>query len=113
VKILNSFQGYAEGELYLDDGHSLDYQNGGFSVRKFVFQEESLFGSSKAAGKLNFKAQNSIEKIVILGLKRKVKMVVVEDAVQTVEFASNQDGSVLVLKKPGMTVDQDFVIRLV
>eukprot|EP00475_Leptophrys_vorax_P026762 TRINITY_DN3795_c0_g1_i1.p1 TRINITY_DN3795_c0_g1~~TRINITY_DN3795_c0_g1_i1.p1 ORF type:complete len:839 (-),score=204.98 TRINITY_DN3795_c0_g1_i1:902-3418(-) len=110
LQIALDSSGFAEGVLYLDDGHSLDYKKGGFTVRKFVFSELSL--TSTLVGKSGFKANNAIERIVIFGLNRKIQVAVHEDSVQHIPFASSEDGSVLILKKPPVTVGQDFTIRL-
>lgn len=53
-------KGYAEGDLYIDDGHSFNYQKGQFLRRKFIFENNILI--SKSIGKEIYPAKNKIEK---------------------------------------------------
>ena len=49
-KVLLSFQGEADGKLYMDDGISFDYQNGKYEYREITFKQGKL--ESKYVGAL-------------------------------------------------------------
>lgn len=40
--MLCNHQGEAEGDLYIDDGHSFAYKNGAFAYMKFSFKRGKL-----------------------------------------------------------------------
>jgi alpha 1,3-glucosidase len=66
----------AEGELYVDDGKSYDYQQGAFIHRRFVFADNKLTSLNMAPdnlGKKKFTSECVIERIIILGLRSGAK----------------------------------------
>lgn len=71
-------RGNAEGELYLDDGETYDYQNGAFIQRRFIFDKETNSLSSvdltpvdapkgKKAAYLQKMEKVRVEKVIIVG----------------------------------------------
>jgi alpha 1,3-glucosidase len=70
-------KGQAEGRVYIDDGHSFAYENGGFLYRQFLFDNGVLTAETFLEGdyeKSFVKGyQNMVVKIVIVGLKRPPK----------------------------------------
>ena len=126
---LNS-SGSAEGNLYVDDGHSFAYQRGSYIHRQFSFKGQILTNTAAAssnavvtikAGKLL--VSNTIEKIVIVGLEGKQSswralykgaagqhMDVEAGPLKRVPGAPD---SALVMRKPDLPVDQNWSLQLV
>jgi alpha 1,3-glucosidase len=72
VALNSSFE--AEGELYIDDGKSYNYKEGAFIHRRFTFSDGRISSSDLSPAKPGKKAYKSlcvIERIILLGLKRK------------------------------------------
>ncbi|KAH9308324.1 hypothetical protein KI387_036235, partial [Taxus chinensis] len=85
----------AEGELYVDDGRSYDYEKGEYIHRRFVFSNGRLTSVNLASDKSNkksFSSNCSVERIVLLGLKPKIstggRTAIVEPSNQRVDIES-------------------------
>ena len=61
--------GKAKGTLYIDDGHSYQFEKGMFGLMKFVYEEEKL-KVSRVDGKGEIGREARIEKLLCLGLER-------------------------------------------
>ncbi len=126
---LNS-SGSAEGDLYIDDGHSFAYQRGSYVHRQFTFSKGVL--SNKAAdsstavmplkaGKLSL--PNTIERIVVMGLSGKEsswkalqkgsggRHIEVESG--PLNRATGMPDAAVVIRKPELLVEQDWSLQLV
>ncbi|KAL3163000.1 hypothetical protein ABBQ32_009432 [Trebouxia sp. C0010 RCD-2024] len=122
--------GSAQGDLYVDDGHSFAYQRGSYTHRIFSFEGDVLTNtaaeSSAAvvtmkAGKLS--VANTIERIVIVGLKGKPsdwKAVYRGAAGQHMDVETGplkrtpgMPDVAFVIRKPDLPVDQDWSLQLV
>jgi alpha 1,3-glucosidase len=72
-------EGKAEGELYVDDGESFDYETGAYIHRKFIYENgalrsEDLGRKGKATDKYLKKMENvRIERVVIVGAPQEWK----------------------------------------
>jgi alpha 1,3-glucosidase len=115
--------GSADGELYIDDGESFDYETGAYIHRAFTFSGGVLESKDIATtkGKLTDKYLKSmksvgIEKIIIVGApsswaeKVKVKVARKEAAL---EFHAAEAGKAAwaVVKKPDVAIGEDFKIE--
>jgi len=98
---------YAVGTLYLDDGHSFDFQNGGYCHRTFEMSE-NLLSSYQIDGCEKFSVHNVIERIIILGLQKEVKSVTFGDN----NYQFSMQDSVLVIRKPNLKIVGDFTIQI-
>lgn len=109
--------GNAEGDLYLDDGISYDFQRSdSFRLRSLRFEggaKGTLRSSRKAGGKL-FSVDNEVERVVVVGLGSKPSKAFAsgQNGVET-EVGFTYDGikDVAVVRKPGIKVAYDFAIR--
>jgi len=107
-------EGHAEGELYLDDGSSSDYQRGHYRRRRFEFRDGVLTSAAAAPGKL-FAPQNTVERVVILGLTRQPRGAVVTDAKgvkREVPVMVSSSTNTVTVRKPDVPVAYDFSIEL-
>jgi alpha 1,3-glucosidase len=95
----------ASGTLYLDDGASYDYLAQKHTTLKFQFTDNTL--SSSVAGVAGYDDGCSIERLIVLGLKKDVTAVTQANG-QTLQFT--QDGTVLTVKKPGVGTSAPFSI---
>jgi alpha 1,3-glucosidase len=121
VIALNS-SGSAEGELYVDDGKSYDYQQGAFIHRRFVFADNKLTSINIAPdnlGKKVFSTECVIERIIVLGLSSGAKKAIIEPGNQEVEIdlgpISLRSGSRSVaptVRRPNVRVVDDWTIRI-
>ncbi|KAK5857919.1 hypothetical protein PBY51_011128 [Eleginops maclovinus] len=70
-------QGVAEGELYLDDGHSFSYRDRkSFCRRRFSFLSDRLLCRAAGEGE-TFECDTVVHTLTVLGLKRKPSSVIV------------------------------------
>ncbi len=123
-------KGIAEGELYVDDGESYDYQDGAFIHRKFSFANGTLSSDDIASGPASkgkkrkdyLKAMDKVrvEKIIIIGAPKawegKSEVNVTEEGnVSKVEMSFfKADGSKAawtVVRDPGLSVGKGWSIE--
>ena len=117
---LNS-SGAAEGELYVDDGKSYDYQQGAFIHRRFVFADNKLTSFNIAPDNLGkkFTSDCVIERIIVLGLRSVAKKAIIEPGNQEVEIESGpislRSGSSPVaptIRRPYVRIADSWTIRI-
>ncbi|XP_058382643.1 neutral alpha-glucosidase AB isoform X1 [Diceros bicornis minor] len=109
-----SLQGTAEGELFLDDGHTFSYQTRNeFLLRRFSFSGNTLVSSS-ADPKGHFETPIWIERVVIIGAGKPAAVVLqTKGSPETrLSFQHDPETSVLILRKPGVNVASDWSIHL-
>jgi len=120
VIALNS-SGAAEGELYVDDGKSYDYQQGAFIHRRFVFADNKLTSFNIAPDNLGkkFASDCVIERIIVLGLRSGAKKAIIEPGNQEVEIESGpislRSGSSPVaptIRRPNVRIADSWTIRI-
>lgn len=113
VVALNA-NGAADGELYVDDGKSYDYQTKNAYLRRlFRFQGSEL--TSTAVGEGTLSLATPIERIVVLGVKKPQKVVLKEKgkADRNLEFEYSTDPSnKLVIRKPDVAISADWTLVL-
>lgn len=107
-------QGTAQGELFLDDGHTFNYQtHHAYLLRRFSFSGNTLVSSS-ADPKGHFETPIWIERVVILGAGKPAAVVLQTEGSpeSRLTFQHDPETSVLVLRKPGVNVASDWSIHL-
>uniref|UniRef100_A0A672N4B0 Neutral alpha-glucosidase AB n=1 Tax=Sinocyclocheilus grahami TaxID=75366 RepID=A0A672N4B0_SINGR len=104
---------FAEGKLYIDDGHSFNYDaKKEFIHRSLTFANNALT-SSNLCPDCNFLTSSWIEKVIILGASKPSKVVLKMDGKETpVDFEFDSSMSVLTLRKPGMNAGDDWTLLL-
>ncbi|XP_058161281.1 neutral alpha-glucosidase AB isoform X2 [Dasypus novemcinctus] len=109
-----SLQGTAQGELFLDDGHSFSYQtHHKFLLRRFSFSGNTLVSSS-ADPQGHFETPAWIERVVIIGAGKPAAVVLQAEGFpeSRLSFQHDPETSVLILRKPGVKVASDWSIHL-
>lgn len=106
-------QGRAEGDLYVDDYHTFQYQQGKYLHRRFTFADNQ-FTNRNADNNSSFETKEWIERILILGVNKRPESVFIKIGNQQQQLAFGYDPNthLLGIKKPGSTIDKDFVITL-
>lgn len=113
-------QGQAEGELYLDDGHSFAFLRSQSIHRKFKFEKNRLSSTEVSTGsrKSQFKSKIEVERIVILGLPGALEVHEKESnrKIETffgrlrLEQIGGPPDVALVLKKPLLAIDENWTL---
>eukprot|EP01018_Ginkgo_biloba_P019091 Gb_13061 [translate_table: standard] len=116
----------AEGELYMDDGRSYDYNKGAYIHRRFVFSNgrlTSLNLASNKSGEKIFSSNCVIERIILLGLRLRIsaggKTALVEPSNHRVDLESGplmlRQGSnpiAVIVRKPNVRIAEDWSIKV-
>ncbi|XP_021734624.1 probable glucan 1,3-alpha-glucosidase [Chenopodium quinoa] len=121
VIALNSSQS-AEGELYVDDGKSFEFQRGAYIHRRFIFTDGKLtslnLAPSSNDGRL-FSTECVIERIILLGHKSQPKSALIEPSNKEAEIEMgplwiqrSQSTSVLTIRKPNVRISDDWTIQI-
>lgn len=112
--------GAASGELYLDDGRSYAHERGVFAHRVFTFRENTLTNAPLGGtGRKEYKAENDIERIIVLGLHGKkgswqVSLAgsgsILDAAAGPLSLQPGLPDSALVIRKPGLSIAEDWSV---
>ncbi|XP_067640752.1 neutral alpha-glucosidase AB isoform X2 [Eurosta solidaginis] len=102
--------GKADGTLYVDDEKTHNYRNGEFNYIHYKFENNLL--DVDFIGKPQFKTVAWIERVVIAGLERvpKSATLIVDGISKELEILPFSEA--VAVRKPGITVQQVFNIRL-
>ncbi|CAG9314338.1 unnamed protein product [Blepharisma stoltei] len=98
----------AEGILYADDTHTNLYLKGQFLLGRIEFREKTLVYQVQSKMSMH----NSIEKIIILGLKDKPKSAIAETEKGSSRVGFYDMGSHIILKLPPVFIDENWTIKL-
>uniref|UniRef100_A0A8C9ZHG4 Glucosidase II alpha subunit n=1 Tax=Sander lucioperca TaxID=283035 RepID=A0A8C9ZHG4_SANLU len=103
----------AEGKLYIDDGHTFNYEKKEFIHRRLSFTN-NILSSVNLAPDAQFTTQSWIERIVILGASKPstVTLKTADGKESQLEFDFDASMSVLTLRKPGMNAGVDWNVML-
>lgn len=108
-------KGAASGDLYMDDGHSFDFDSGKYIHRKFSFKGQTLT-NERFDGSSTWDMPTMIEKIVILGMKNKHSSAHLQDGTPLhveqgplIMAAGNPDVA-LIVRKPKLSASLDWTI---
>ncbi|XP_020327587.1 neutral alpha-glucosidase AB isoform X3 [Oncorhynchus kisutch] len=105
---------FAQGELYIDDGHTFNFdKQKQFIHRRFSFANNALSSRNLAPGS-QFTTFSWVEKIVILGASKPSKATLkTHDGKESqLEFEFDASMSVLTLRKPGVNAGLDWTVVL-
>ncbi|KAL0994088.1 hypothetical protein UPYG_G00117620 [Umbra pygmaea] len=105
--------GNAEGELYIDDGHTFKYETDKqFIHRRLSFTSNTL-SSSDLSPDTSFPTVSWVEKVVILGAQKPSAVTLTSDGRETsVEFEFDPDTAVLTLRKPDVKAAVNWTLQL-
>ena len=116
----------AEGELYIDDGKSYEFEQGAFIHRRFKFAKGKLTSTNLAPTKSNprkFTSSCLVERIVIMGVRARDlvtgKHAVVESEDRWIQtdigapsLIQGAYSSALILRLPNVRIADDWSIKL-
>lgn len=116
----------AEGELYIDDGKSFDFEEGAYIHKKLIFTQGRLTSTNIKAskkGSKHFTSSCVVERIIILGLKTKdlrgIKHAFVEPHNRRVELEagplvlrSGAQVNAHIIRRPNVPVAEDWSIKV-
>jgi alpha 1,3-glucosidase len=117
-------KGAAKGRLYVDDGASFEFQHGSYAWREFSFENNqfqaknvatasNVVGSAVVApASSSFSVPNTIERIVLMGLKSNPTRITLTQGGQSRALEFLSIGGRLVIRKPDVNVLADFTITL-
>ncbi|XP_010270270.1 PREDICTED: probable glucan 1,3-alpha-glucosidase [Nelumbo nucifera] len=121
VIALNSSKA-AEGELYIDDGKSFEFEKGDYIHRRFLFSDGKLVSSNAsppASSNTPFSSDCFIERIVLLGLSLGAKSAIIEPANHRVDIElgplnlrRGQMPSFPTIRKPNVRIADDWTIKI-
>uniref|UniRef100_A0A9J8D284 Glucosidase II alpha subunit b n=1 Tax=Cyprinus carpio carpio TaxID=630221 RepID=A0A9J8D284_CYPCA len=101
------------GELYIDDGHSFNYDTKKEFIHRSLTFANNALTSSNLCPDCNFLTSSWIEKVLILGASKPSKVLLKMDGKETpVDFEFDTSMSVLTLRKPGMNAGADWTLLL-
>ncbi|XP_031443041.1 neutral alpha-glucosidase AB isoform X2 [Clupea harengus] len=103
----------AEGELYVDDGHTFSFD----SKKEFIHQSltfaKNVLSSRSLCHDCRFSSPSWVEKVIILGTSNpKGVNLKIDGKVTPLEFDFDASMSVLTLRKPGMSAGADWTVEL-
>lgn len=111
----------AEGELYIDDGKSFEFQQGAYIHRRFIFANGKLTSLNlghSTAGNKKFALDCTVERVIILGLSPVPKTALIESENQKVDIElgplhlrGGPSSSVPTIRKPNVRIVDDWTIK--
>uniref|UniRef100_A0A3P9I987 Glucosidase, alpha; neutral AB n=1 Tax=Oryzias latipes TaxID=8090 RepID=A0A3P9I987_ORYLA len=106
-------RGVAEGELYIDDGHTFNYEKKEFIHRRLSFSNNVL-SSVNLVPDSHFTTNSWIERIVLIGSSKpaKVTLKTADGNESQLEFDFDASMSVVTVRKPGMNAGADWTVTL-
>ncbi|GAB4835536.1 Probable glucan 1,3-alpha-glucosidase [Ancistrocladus abbreviatus] len=112
----------AEGELYIDDGKSFEFQRGAYIHRRFIFSNGRLTSLNLAPmtkDRRLFTSDCVVERIILLGHPTGPKSALIEPANRKTEIElgplharRSQRPSVLTIRKPNVRIAEDWTIKI-
>lgn len=107
--------GTAKGTLYIDDGETYKYKSNDYLYIQLEFANNTLkakFIDKKA----HFSSKAWIERIVILGLNKKLTSETTIESKslgkQTLKYSNDDSWNVIVVRKPGVPVSEEWTLTL-
>lgn len=107
-------QGTAEGDLFIDDGHTYNFESKAqYLHRHFSFASNTLTARS-ADSKGIFESPAWIERVVILGAGKPAAVFLRQSGMpeMRLDFQHEPETSILTLRKPGVNIGADWSISL-
>lgn len=110
--------GKAQGTLYIDDEHTFDYRQGKFLYLAFSY-EGGVLTSKKIDPNGSYDTASWLERVIVIGLHKQPTKVSVNSATvgtrdleSTFESGSATQGSQLTIRKPGVSMREEFTITI-
>lgn len=101
----------AKGSLYLDDGHSFEYQSkSAFIVKNFHFEQDTLSATSEFFGQ--YSLSNLIEKIEFWGLKQKPSSILLQKSTSQEQLEFEFHEKRLIIRKPNILIIENWTLTL-
>ncbi|KAK3526863.1 hypothetical protein QTP86_000721 [Hemibagrus guttatus] len=109
-----SAQGTAEGELYIDDFHTFNFEKEKQFIHRQLSFSDNVLTSRNLAPDSKFNTAAWIEKVIIIGATRpsSVSLKAADGAESAVEFDFDSEASVLTMHKPGVNAGTDWTVML-
>ncbi|RMX38788.1 hypothetical protein pdam_00017684 [Pocillopora damicornis] len=104
----------AEGDLYVDDGHTFDYKNGAYIYMKFSFRGGRMVAKRETPN-TQYTTAAWIERIVILGISNAPKGIfLTSDGGETrhLQFTHDPSTHTMTIKKPGVNIAKEWTITM-
>ncbi|XP_042296169.1 neutral alpha-glucosidase AB isoform X2 [Sceloporus undulatus] len=107
-------QGTAQGDLFLDDGHTYNFKTKGEYLHRYFNFSGNMLTASSADPNGIFETPAWIERVVILGAGKPAAVFLKEDgAAETrLDFIHEVETSVLTIRKPAVNIGADWSISL-
>jgi alpha 1,3-glucosidase len=105
----------AEGELYLDDGHTFGYLQGAYLRKRFTFDKQNSLQVSTIDGNLNsFQPQATVERVVVKGYPKQPSHVqlLIDGSSHNLEFSFDYPSKTLTIRKPDAPIAKDWQIKI-
>ncbi|KAL0274187.1 UNVERIFIED_CONTAM: hypothetical protein PYX00_006669 [Menopon gallinae] len=107
--------GNAKGTLYIDDEQSYDYRNGKYLYLELEFKDKTL--TSKFIEKKNkYKTRAWVERVIIVGVRsapNAAEMTTSDKKRTKLQTAFTPNNEVVVIRKPGVNIGEEWSIKLV
>ncbi|XP_048380858.2 neutral alpha-glucosidase AB isoform X2 [Stegostoma tigrinum] len=106
-------QNTAQGDLFIDDGHTFNFEKKNeYIYKKFNFVNNSLTSSTDPVG--HYKTAAWIERIVILGARKPATVTIkLPDGTESnLNFEYNTETSVLTIRKPAVNIAAEWSLYI-
>jgi len=107
-------QGGAAGELYMDDGDTDAHSQGQYNLFRAQLAAGKLLYRQKGTEKwTNAPSDTMLERIVVYGVTKAPQKIIVDQKGHNgakIEFSHDKDAQVLVIRKPAVSMMQDWMI---
>ncbi|CAM4534469.1 unnamed protein product [Leuciscus chuanchicus] len=109
-----SSQGSAEGELYIDDFHTFNFETSKQFVHRHLSFSANMLSSRNLSPDSQFSTDSWIEKIVIIGGSQPSSVTLrnADGTESTLEFEFDSTHAVLTLRKPAVNAAADWTVLL-
>ncbi|XP_077062822.1 neutral alpha-glucosidase AB isoform X1 [Siphateles boraxobius] len=109
-----SSQGSAEGELYIDDFHTFNFETSKQFVHRHLSFSANMLSSRNLSPDSQFSTGSWIEKIVIIGGSQPSSVTLrnADGTESTLEFEFDSTHAVLTLRKPAVNAAADWTVLL-
>ncbi|ETE61989.1 Neutral alpha-glucosidase AB, partial [Ophiophagus hannah] len=107
-------QGTAQGELFVDDGHTYNFETKGEYLHRLFRFSGNVLTASSADPKGSFETPAWIERVVILGAGKPGAVFLKQHGAgeTRLDFTHEAETSVLTIRKPAVNVGEDWSISL-
>ncbi|XP_064827843.1 neutral alpha-glucosidase AB-like isoform X1 [Oncorhynchus masou masou] len=107
-------QGNAEGEIYIDDGHTFKHKTDKQFIHRRLSYTANSLSSSDLSPDSQFPTASWVEQVNILGAQKPdaVTLTATDGGESSVEFEFDPDTAVLTLRKPGVNAGVNWTLHL-